>query len=197
MKEMPLDAASAADLFRTIETDTTQMVTVFGAVFALLNCFLGFRLKKLWATIAGFVLGFVLGFAVSMPFVNNAGISTLIGLAVGLGLGAASFALYKAGVFVLCFFLTASFCLQVIPIDWLALIVGAALGIFAGVLAMKYMRYVTIFTSAVSGGTGAASTLLPLFGCTLEPLIWGAGILLAAGGVAVQLMTTGKRRGDL
>ena len=41
---------------------------------------------------------------------------------------------------------------------------GLALGIAVGVLAMKFMREVLIFTTAISGGMNAANALLPVFG---------------------------------
>lgn len=173
-----------------------QMFLVFGAVFALLNCFLGYKLVKLWSALAGFAVGGLAGFAVAMHFWNNAGIGTVVAIVAGLALGAVAFFIYKAGVFVFCAFLTLFFCGAFIP-GWPGAVIGLVLGIVVGVLAMKFMREVLIVTSAFSGGMNAANSLLPIFSVTAAPAIWIVGILLAAAGIFVQWRTTGGKNSSL
>ena len=168
------------------------MLVVFGAVFSLLNCFLGYRLVKLWSALCGFAVGWVAAFAVSMHFLANAGVSAVIGIAAGLLLGGIAFFLYKAGVFVLCVFLVFFLCVGLIPIQWLAIVLGLALGIAVGVLAMKFMREVLIFTTAISGGMNAANALLPVFGLQNAAAALIVGLALAVLGIVVQWKTTAK-----
>lgn len=192
-----MELTTMLETIQNLGREAAQVFTVFGAAFALLNCFLGYRLMKVWIGIAGFVLGFVLGFSISMPFIDNAAICAVIGVAVGAGMTVVAFSLYKAGVFLLCVLLALSISYLLIPVEWVAILVGVIVGILVGILAMKFLRYVIIIMTALSGGTGAASTLLPLFGFTAAPILWTVGLLLAAGGVAVQILTTGKHDVDL
>ena len=176
--------ATLQDSLRGILGDAAAVLVVFGAVFSLLNCFLGYRLVKLWSALCGFAVGWVAAFAVSMHFLANAGVSAVIGIAAGLLLGGIAFFLYKAGVFFLC--------VGLIPIQWLAIVLGLALGIAVGVLAMKFMREVLIFTTAISGGMNAANALLPVFGLQNAAAALIVGLALAVLGIVVQWKTTAK-----
>ena len=120
------------------------------------------------------------------------GVSAVIGIAAGLLLGGIAFFLYKAGVFVLCVFLVFFLCVGLIPIQWLAIVLGLALGIAVGVLAMKFMREVLIFTTAISGGMNAANALLPVFGLQNAAAALIVGLALAVLGIVVQWKTTAK-----
>lgn len=173
-----------------------QVVLAFSAVFALLNCFFGYKLIKIWAALAGFALGWVLGFAISLGFVENTGACALIGVAAGVALGAVAFFLYRVGVFLFCFYLGASFCLAFIP-GWPGALAGVAAGILVGVLAMKFLREVLILTSAFSGGMNAANGLLALFGVTAAWAVWAMGLVLAGLGALAQWKTTGSGRGGI
>lgn len=184
--------ATLQDSLRGILGDAAAVLVVFGAVFSLLNCFLGYRLVKLWSALCGFAVGWVAAFAVSMHFLANAGVSAVIGIAAGLLLGGIAFFLYKAGVFVLCVFLVFFLCVGLIPIQWLAIVLGLALGLAVGVLAMKFMREVLIFTTAISGGMNAANALLPVFGLQNAAAALIVGLALAVLGIVVQWKTTAK-----
>ena len=118
----------------------------FSILFSLLNCFFGYKLRKLWIALFGFLLGFFIGFAV-----------------VTVAAGGA---------------------------DWLAVTVGLLAGLVVGVLVLKFMRAITIATTAVSGGWNAARQTLALFSIT--DLAWRVpvAVLLVLLGIAVQLKTT-------
>lgn len=184
--------APLQDTLRGILGDAAAVLAVFGAVFALLNCFLGYRLVKLWSALCGFAVGWVAAFAAAMHFLGNAGVCAAIGIAAGLLLGGIAFFLYKAGVFALCVFLVFFLCLGLIPIQWLAVAAGLVLGIAVGALAMRFMREVLIFTTGVSGGMNAAGALLPVFGLENAAVSLVAGLVLAVLGIVVQWKTTGK-----
>ena len=70
-------------------------------VFALLNCFFGYTLRKLWSVIPGFFLGAAAGYAAG-SYTNQTTTITLA-LAVGTGLLTAiiAFVLYRIGLFLL------------------------------------------------------------------------------------------------
>ena len=84
-----------------IQAAASIYVSIAGA---LLTCFFGFRLRRLWYSLLVFALGALLGFAVSRLFLpEKLWICLLIGLAVGLLAAGFTFRIYKAVVFVLAF----------------------------------------------------------------------------------------------
>ena len=74
----------------------------------------------------------------------------------------------------------------------ISFVLGLALGIAVGVLAMKFMREVLIFTTAISGGMNAANALLPVFGLQNAAAALIVGLALAVLGIVVQWKTTAK-----
>ena len=74
----------------------------------------------------------------------------------------------------------------------ISVVLGLALGIAVGVLAMKFMREVLIFTTAISGGMNAANALLPVFGLQNAAAALIVGLALAVLGIVVQWKTTAK-----
>ena len=158
-------------------------------LMAAANCFLGFKLSKLWISLAGFLLGGALGGWL-------AGVLSLTGWwpllpAVGLGaLGAVlAYRVYRAGVFLLCFLAVFGGVSALIATPWLGALAGLAAGLAAGLLSVKLLRPALILSTGVGGGFSAGLGLVPLLG--LSPL-WGAlaGVVLAVAGTAVQFRTT-------
>ena len=78
-----------------------QQLLLIVIVFALLNCFFGYALRKLWSVIPGFFLGAAAGYAAG-TYTNQTTTITLA-LAVGTGLLTAiiAFVLYRIGLFLL------------------------------------------------------------------------------------------------
>lgn len=186
---------SAMQYIDNFMKSTGQVMMVFGAVFALLNCFFGYKLIKIWSAVLGFIIGFFLGFFISLNFIENAGICAVIGVAAGLAVGALAFIIYKAGVFLFCLGSVFFFVIGFLPATWgvTATVIAVVAGVAVGVLAMIFMGHVIIITSGVSGGISAANTLLPIFGVSLSPVIMAVGLVVAAGGIFVQYKTTPKR----
>ena len=81
-----------------------QQLLLIVIVFALLNCFFGYALRKLWSVIPGFFLGAAAGYAAG-TYTNQTTTITLA-LAVGTGLLTAiiAFVLYRIGLFLLIMF---------------------------------------------------------------------------------------------
>lgn len=191
---MLLTANPAISTLEAVMTGAGQVLLAFSVVFALLNCFFGYKLIKVWAAIAGFLLGWVIGFFAALYFLENVGACALIGVVAGVLCGLAAFFVYRVGVFLFCFFQGLSLCLALIP-SWPGAVVGLIVGIALGVLAMKFLREVLILSSAVGGGMNASTGLFSLFGYLGNPLLmWVVGIALAAAGAFVQWKTTGEKK---
>ena len=81
---------------------TASSFSIFGMIFlglALLNCFLGYRLKKLWISMIGFLLGIAIGAGITALFSENKTVILAAGLVVGILVALLSFRLYLIGVF--------------------------------------------------------------------------------------------------
>lgn len=81
---------------------TASSFSIFGMIFlgmALLNCFLGYRLKKLWIGMIGFLLGIAIGAGITSLFSENKTVILAAGLVVGILAALLSFRLYLIGVF--------------------------------------------------------------------------------------------------
>ena len=162
-----------------------------GGLFALANCFFGYRLQKLWIALIGFFIGLILGFGIGVALLHlNAGLAFLIGAVLGVLLGLVAFKVYRVGVFLMCFGAVYTMCYSLIPLQWAGVAVGIAGGILAGVLAVKYLRPVIILTTGVGYGLSAAQMLLSLFGVDAFSVILPVGGVLALAGILVQFKTT-------
>lgn len=171
------------------------VVLAFSAVFALLNCFFGFRLQKLWITLVGFLIGFVLGMIPCLLWIHSEhalAIATVVGLVVGVLIGLLAYKLYRVGVFLWVGVLTFGFVANLFPekLAWLGIVLGVIAGVLVGVLALRFLRPVVIVTTALSGGMTAAQDFLRMFDVTQVLIVLGVGLLLAVLGMVVQFATT-------
>lgn len=160
---------------------------------ALLTCFFGFRLRRLWYALLVFAVGALLGFAVSKLFLpEKLWLCLLIGLGVGLLAAGFTFRIYKAVVFVLAFCCVFALVGEVLgdvqPV--IAVIAGAVLGVLAGILAARFQYHVIVILTAVTGGWRAASGLRRVIAAiTPQFMLILAGVLIAAG-MIFQFLTT-------
>ena len=160
---------------------------------ALLTCFFGFRLRRLWYSLLVFALGALLGFAVSKLFVpEKLWLCLLIGVGVGLLAAGFTFRIYKAVVFVLAFCCVFALVGEVLgdisPV--LSVIVAVVLGVLAGLLAARFQYQVIVIITAVTGGWQAASGLRRVISSmTPQVMLIIAGVLIAAG-MLFQFLTT-------
>lgn len=167
---------------------------------ALLNCFLGYQLRKLWVALGCCVAGGAAGMLLAAQFVPQNAVLPIIlaGIAGAVLLTALSFKLYLAGVFILCMGLVWVAAYAFIPWRRWAVILGLAVGILAGVLAVKWTRAALILTTAASGGASVMRTLMVTEGVAqvvnasapLSAVLLAAAVALAVLGAVVQFRTT-------
>lgn len=188
------------EVIKELLTGISEFTAAVTIIFAVLNCFFGYRLLKIWIGLVGFLIGLLAGFGVSMQFVHNVTLALLIGTCVGAVCAFLAFRVYLAGVFVMAFFWVYTMA-RLIPQPlagegWRMVMVGlaVALGIVGGVIAVKFTKPAVICLSAFSGGTKAVHHLLPLLGMSNPTILWVAGILLAVVGGFFQLRSTKRMR---
>lgn len=158
-----------------------------GTVFAFLNCFMGYRLRKVWGCILGILIGGGIGAAGGYYILHDKMMALLCGLGGALILGLLAWLLYKFGVFFMC---TGLVYFMIMPLfqdptmkqHFLALIIG----VFAGTLALGYEKQMVIGITAMCGGIGGIHLLMKM----LEKDAGGGetflGLIMAAIGIAVQ-----------
>ena len=194
-----MDISKLSDLDITaLDIAAPNWLLAVSAVIAVLNCFLGYRLLKLWVTLVGFVIGAVVGYFATVEYVNNIGIAILTGLLGGMLIGFLAFRVYLLGVFLISFVLVFSMFLR-IPADsetLMLLVLGGGLivALAVGIAAVKFVRPAVIMITGISGGLGAASDFLMLMKDKEAVHVLGAGVILAVSGILVQFLTTRKEK---
>lgn len=175
-----------------------QMMAIAGVVFliistiyALLNCFFGYQLKKVWVTLIGFGVGFLLGFLSCLIWIESSavvGIAVAVGLVVGVLLALLAYRLYRVGVFLWMALLTFGSVASLFDgnIEWLGIVLGVVAGVVVGVLSLRYLRPVCIFSTAINGGILAAQNIFTLCNITQVGIVLGVGLALAVLGMLLQ-----------
>ena len=178
-----------------------QVGLMFTLLFGALNCFMGWRLLRVWTALCGFTLGAGVGFLLGSRFLDAQWGVWLMTLGVGLVAGTLAYQIYLVGAFLLGWLLTVSVTVSLVrPMDIgdkekLALMAGGALlGLVVGVLIVAFSRPIIIVATGISGAASMASGLGGILG-------WGAPVVtiltavLAVAGIAVQFFTEpGKKK---
>lgn len=172
-------------------------VSIAGVVLGLLICFLGLKLIRVLAALAGFLAGGILGIVVSqmlglqeMPFL----VVTLVAAVIVAVLSAA---LYRFGVFLWVCYLGISTGLLLMDSDSIVLmIVCIGAGLLLAILASIFLDPLIIIVSALTGGFLAGASIAGLAGFEDHFLITCViGAALAILGLAVQFLMKSREVG--
>ena len=182
---------------QTFMTEMGTVFTAFGALYALANCFFGYKLQRVWIALTGFLIGLAAGFAGGVALKLHAGAALLIGVALGLVLALLANKAYRVGIFIFCGLAVFGVAVGLVPAayQWLGILLGVAGGIAAGVLAVKFLRPAVILSTAVGYGVSGAQMVLSLFGVESTAVVLLAGAALALCGCIVQFRTTADHAG--
>ena len=159
-----------------------------GLVIALLNCFFGYKLRKLWGVLAGFLLGAAAGAGLAVHL-NHLGYTTLFfALAFGLFFAVLAFLLYRLGLFFLCTGSIVFLLWHFLPFHSKAsLILYLCMGILTGILTLLKERLVVSLTTAVGGAWACVWFFSLLTGHTQLILLILITVILAILGILFQL----------
>lgn len=185
-------------------TEMTAAWLVIKMLFGALNCFLGYKLLKVWVAVTGFFLGAGIGFGVVRYFTDKTWIVWCTVLAAGFILGLLAYEIYLVGAFLLGWVMTASaaFTLGRVlgfgdKMEVAMLIAGAVLGILVGALIVRFARPSIILLTGISGGISVGSGVIGLMKADNVWLMLGIGAVFAVIGIFVQLKTTpGHKKTD-
>lgn len=167
----------------------TIMTAVMAAavVFAVLNCFWGYQMMRLWMSVIALVIGSIAGGAFAIRAFDNK--NMIFAAAVGCGMVVAMLAnlVYRLGLVILCggiVFLT----LEILfPMASMGVHMGfVSLGIVAGIAAFSYEDLLVIWVSGICGGLGAAKVVCMLLKVhnPFAPVV--AGAVIAVLGIRFQ-----------
>ncbi|MCC2231440.1 hypothetical protein LKD81_10595 [Lachnospiraceae bacterium CLA-AA-H215] len=173
---------------------TASSFSIFGMIFlglALLNCFLGYRLKKLWISMIGFLLGIAIGAGITALFSENKTVILAAGLVVGILVALLSFRLYLIGVFFYAVLSAYPLIAGLIGKElWWEIALSVIAALLIGLLAVNFVRPVLIIVSAVGGGMQVSQIIMGWI--AMENLwgLYGVAAGLALLGMLVQFRSS-------
>ena len=166
----------------------TPAVAIALLAAAVLLCFLGIKLVRVCAALAGLGSGFLLGLSVGGLFLAPTQ-AMIAGLVLGVILGGVLACWYRGGVFVVVLLLTVNLLNLILhphtPVVWICCV---AAGILAAVLAEFFTAPGIILLTALHGGMMAGLILGTFESFSGSYLIYVIGVLLTALGIVVQFL---------
>ena len=166
----------------------TPAVAIALLAAAVLLCFLGIKLVRVCAALAGLGSGFLLGLSVGELFLAPTQ-AMIAGLVLGVILGGVLAWWYRGGVFVVVLLLTVNLLNLILhphtPVVWICCV---AAGILAAVLAEFFTAPGIILLTALHGGMMAGLILGTFESFSGSYLIYVIGVLLTALGIVVQFL---------
>lgn len=181
----------AAKELSEVQISTAGVTLVIG----LLNCFLGYRLLKVWISLTGFYLGALAGYTLVSHYTRNSLAQIGVVLLAGLLLGMAAFHIYRIGVFLLCSnvaVVAASVLLQ--PRDSLKFMLCLGVGIALGLLGAAFVKPMVVFHTALAGGFSIAVSLAKLLQKEVDEKIMFFGMALFVAGIIAQAVNSRERK---
>ena len=112
---LPLDSGSSDSLSNFInngliglvtEADTTYKIagSVIALILALIGCFFGYKLSRLFMGITGFIAGAIIGQIVASQILHVEGFASVLCIILcGAVIASLAFWIYRIGIFILCF----------------------------------------------------------------------------------------------
>ena len=173
---------------------TASSFSIFGMIFlglALLNCFLGYRLKKLWISMIGFLLGIAIGAGITALFSENKTVILAAGLVVGILVALISFRLYLIGVFFYAVLSAYPLIAGLIGKElWWEIALSVIAALLIGLLAVNFVRPVLIIVSAVGGGMQVSQIIMGWIAMENPWGLYGVAAGLALLGMLVQFRSS-------
>lgn len=162
-------------------------LTIAAIVIALLNCFFGYKLRKVWIAFIAFVVGYLLGdFIMGIFIKDNVTPAIITGIIVGVIFMLIGFKAYLTGVFILCGGLAFLICYIFVPEQWIAIVTGIAAGLLVGFIAIKVVKPTIILSTGIGSGMTAAGSLLSIFKYNNLIVVFVLGAVISALGIYYQ-----------
>lgn len=165
------------------------------AVIGVLLCILGLKIIRVWAALTGLAVGFAAGAAAGKILGLNETGMLILGAVMGILLAVLGAVLYRVGAFLLVFITVSCFCIYVIePKDWIFAGVCLAIGLAAGLLAIRFVTVLTILSTSLFGGTLAGTAVCYLLPVTGEVILVVLCAAFCIVGILVQLLLESRKQ---
>ena len=179
---------------RDMQIAGTLSMVLFGVVlvFGIMNCVLGYRLLRFWMMIFGFLIGAGIGlFAIHQIGFGEKVYYAVGMIGVGLVLAILSFAVFKAGIFIMGAGIGLTLTVYIIhPTTSFSFFICLLAGVGLGMLALRYEREVIIVGTSILGGILSGFSAAKL--AKMEEIPFG--IIFSIGFALVgMLILTGRR----
>ena len=181
-----------------------SIVGVIVLIIGLLQCFLGYKLFKIWCGIVGFFIGSLLAVALSTSGIVHTSpaadlISLLLIIFIGFIGALIAYKVYLVGLFLyafFAFFLIGFLAAAMFTGSFLAcLIVGIITGTAMGVLVVIYRRFWIILMSSIHGAMSVCMSLMMIMQSAELGFAFILGPVLGAAGFFVQYFVDKKNLG--
>ena len=196
---------SATDIISTFQLPegNTQAILIGTLIFAIITCFLGLKMYRVWLAVGGLLLGAVIGLVGASIYHVTSWAALGAALVCGAIAALIAYKLYKAGVFLFCWgagtSLAAMLLASVIANELVSGGISLAVGLVFGIIGVIYSEPIIIIVTGLQGGFGIALAGGGLLALSEKQglLILLAGVVLSIVGIMVQFAIEGRRRGKL
>ncbi len=196
---------SATDIISTFQLPegNTQAVLIGTLIFAIITCFLGLKMYRVWLAVGGLLLGAVIGLVGASIYHITSWAALGAALVCGVIAALIAYKLYKVGVFLFCWgagtSLAAMLLASVITNELVSGGISLAVGLVFGIIGVIYSEPIIIIVTGLQGGFGIALAGGELLALSEKQglLILLAGVVLSIVGIMVQFAIEGRRRGKL
>lgn len=160
---------------------------IAAAVFALLNCFFGYALRKLWSVLLGFGIGAAGGMLLATY--TDQTYNMILGVTLGLGFifGLLALLLYRIGTFFLLIgFLGFSLYKLLNPTDLIMLLFLLGIAAVIALIGVPFERVTVILVTSVCGALTAVTLAYDFQKTEYDLVMWVIVLILAALGMVFQ-----------
>ena len=175
------------DTWKTLMVAYQRYLILGVLAFALLNCFFGYTLRKLWSILLCFGGGALGGLAVCLYTGQPAKRTLMIAAAIGILCALIGFFLYRLGLFFLIIGLVV-FCLWHIvqPSDLFGNLLIGLVAFVIGLLTVPLERLSVILVTSICGAVTTMEMAYLLKGITPNRIMWMISAVLALTGFLFQ-----------
>lgn len=172
-----------------------EVAAVVVLIVALLNCFLGLKLLRVWSALCGLGSGFLIGSAGGFALTGAGTASLIIGGVLGAALAVLLAWWRRGGVFVVSFLLGTGIMVLILnPDNLIKLVICLAVGVVMGIMAEILTAPVVILLTGLQGGMAAGAAVVALEILPWPYTIYLVGIVFTVLGIAVQFALESGRK---
>lgn len=175
------------ELLKTYLANYKQQILIVLLVIAVLNCFFGYHLRKIWGIMAGMVIGALVSAGICIYIEKTGTILYLATIAGAFVLGLLALLLYRVGLFFIGTLTVPVILTRLFPTQKLeTLILWIILGLVVSTMALVWEREIISLITAIGGGFGTTRLLMLLRAHNSSLMLFTLGIILSLAGILLQ-----------